>query len=136
MGTGVRRSHPTASQWPALARAGIKITAMFSTLKLSTKTTRGEENFSRGSVGAAESSSNLSCGQPGTRTYPIFNLFPDDLGRIADAFDEAAGVTADALRTVAPLRAVSSQLFHRTKKNAVTCGLMVPSVRFELTLRS
>jgi hypothetical protein len=36
------------------------------------------------------------------------HLFPDDLGRIADAFDAAAGITADALRTVAPLKAVPS----------------------------
>ena len=37
------------------------------------------------------------------------HLFPDDLGRIADAFDAAAGVTADALRTVSPLRIVPSE---------------------------
>ncbi|WNG95299.1 site-specific integrase [Mycobacterium sp. ITM-2016-00318] len=35
------------------------------------------------------------------------HLFPDDLGRIADAFDAAAQTTADGLRTAAPLRAVS-----------------------------
>lgn len=34
------------------------------------------------------------------------HLFPDDLGRIADAFDDAAGFTADGLRTVAMLKAV------------------------------
>jgi hypothetical protein len=32
----------------------------------------------------------------------------DDLGRIADAFDAAAGATADALRTGRPLQAVPS----------------------------
>jgi integrase len=36
------------------------------------------------------------------------HLFPDDLGRIADAFDAAVETTADDLRTIAPLRAVSS----------------------------
>ncbi len=36
------------------------------------------------------------------------HLFPDDLGRIADAFDAAAQTTADALRTAAPLKAVPS----------------------------
>ena len=36
------------------------------------------------------------------------HLFPDDLGRIADAFDTAAQTAADALRTVPPLRAVTS----------------------------
>ena len=34
------------------------------------------------------------------------HLFPDDLGRIADAFDDAARITADGLRTIPPLRAV------------------------------
>lgn len=34
------------------------------------------------------------------------HLFPDDLGRIADAFDAAAESTADALRTVGPLKVV------------------------------
>lgn len=34
------------------------------------------------------------------------HLFPDDLGRIADAFDEAARATADSLRTETPLRPV------------------------------
>jgi hypothetical protein len=34
------------------------------------------------------------------------HLFPDDLGRIADAFDDAAEITADALRTVPRLAAV------------------------------
>jgi Phage integrase family len=37
------------------------------------------------------------------------HLFPDDLGRIADAFDAAAESTADALRTVTRLGAVSSE---------------------------
>jgi len=37
------------------------------------------------------------------------HLFPDDLGRIADAFDAAAKATADDLRTAPALRAVSSQ---------------------------
>ena len=37
------------------------------------------------------------------------HLFPDDLGKIADAFDEAAESTADALRTVTRLRAVPSE---------------------------
>jgi integrase len=36
------------------------------------------------------------------------HLFPDDLGRIADAFDLAAQATADQLRTTATLRAVPS----------------------------
>jgi integrase len=36
------------------------------------------------------------------------HLFPDDLGKIADAFDEAAKTTADDLRTIPPLRAVPS----------------------------
>jgi integrase len=36
--------------------------------------------------------------------YGHLFLFPDDLGRIADAFDAAAEATADALRTVAPLK--------------------------------
>jgi integrase len=36
------------------------------------------------------------------------HLFPDDLGRIADAFDVAAETTADALRTVGALKAVPS----------------------------
>ena len=36
------------------------------------------------------------------------HLFPDDLGRIADAFDEAAGITADALRTATQLRVVTA----------------------------
>lgn len=35
------------------------------------------------------------------------HLFPDDLGRVADAFDAAAKVTADALRTKPALRMVS-----------------------------
>jgi integrase len=34
------------------------------------------------------------------------HLFPDDLGRIADAFDDAAEITAARLRHVAPLRAL------------------------------
>ena len=34
------------------------------------------------------------------------HLFPDDLGKIADGFDEAAEITADALRTVTRLKAV------------------------------
>lgn len=38
------------------------------------------------------------------------HLFPDDLGQIADAFDAAAQTTADALRTIPTLRAVSSRL--------------------------
>jgi integrase len=37
------------------------------------------------------------------------HLFPDDLGRIADAFDAAAETTADALRTATALRAVPSE---------------------------
>ena len=37
------------------------------------------------------------------------HLFPDDLGRIADAFDAAAETTADALRTATGLRAVPSE---------------------------
>jgi integrase len=37
------------------------------------------------------------------------HLFPDDLGRIADAFDEAAKATADELRTVSPLRTVPNE---------------------------
>ena len=36
------------------------------------------------------------------------HLFPDDLGRIADAFDRAAETTADDLRTAEPLEAVPS----------------------------
>lgn len=36
------------------------------------------------------------------------HLFPDDLGRIADAFDDATERTADWLRTGRPLKAVSS----------------------------
>ena len=36
------------------------------------------------------------------------HLFPDDLGRIADAFDAAAETTADQLRTTGTLRAVPS----------------------------
>jgi hypothetical protein len=36
------------------------------------------------------------------------HLFPDDMGRIADAFDRAAETAADALRTATPLKAVSS----------------------------
>ena len=36
------------------------------------------------------------------------HLFPDDLGRIADAFDAAAQSTADQLRTSGPPRSVSS----------------------------
>jgi hypothetical protein len=36
------------------------------------------------------------------------HLFPDDLGRIADAFDTAAQTAADALRTIPILRAVTS----------------------------
>jgi integrase len=34
------------------------------------------------------------------------HLFPDDLGRIADAFDAAAEITAGRLRDAAPLKAV------------------------------
>ena len=37
------------------------------------------------------------------------HLFPDDLGRIADAFDAAAETTADDLRTMGVLHAVSSE---------------------------
>lgn len=37
------------------------------------------------------------------------HLFPDDLGRIADAFDAAAESTADDLRTIGVLRAVPSE---------------------------
>ena len=36
------------------------------------------------------------------------HLFPDDLGRIADAFDAVTESTADALRTAAGLRSVPS----------------------------
>ncbi len=36
------------------------------------------------------------------------HLFPDDLGRIADAFDAAAETTADDLRTISPLKAVAT----------------------------
>ena len=36
------------------------------------------------------------------------HLFPDDLGRIADAFDDAAEATADWLRTGRLLKAVRS----------------------------
>lgn len=36
------------------------------------------------------------------------HLFPDDLGRIADAFDTAAQTAADALRTIRALRAATS----------------------------
>jgi hypothetical protein len=36
------------------------------------------------------------------------HLFPDDLGRIADAFDTAAQAAADALRTIRPLQVLSS----------------------------
>jgi integrase len=36
------------------------------------------------------------------------HLFPDDLDHIADAFDTAAESTADALRTIPALRAVTS----------------------------
>ena len=36
------------------------------------------------------------------------HLFPDDLGRIADAFDAVTESTADALRTAAGLRAAPS----------------------------
>ena len=36
------------------------------------------------------------------------HLFPDDLGRIADAFDAAAETAADALRTIGPLKVVRS----------------------------
>jgi integrase len=36
------------------------------------------------------------------------HLFPDDLDRIADAFDTAAQTTADALRTIPALRPVTS----------------------------
>ena len=37
------------------------------------------------------------------------HLFPDDLGKIADAFDAAAKTTADALRTNPALRAVPNE---------------------------
>ena len=37
------------------------------------------------------------------------DLFPDDLDRIADAFDTAAQTAADALRTIPALRAVTSE---------------------------
>jgi integrase len=37
------------------------------------------------------------------------HLFPDDLGRIADAFDAATESTADALRTASRLKTVSSE---------------------------
>ncbi len=37
------------------------------------------------------------------------HLFPDDLDRIADAFDTAAQTAADALRTIPALRAVTSE---------------------------
>jgi integrase len=36
------------------------------------------------------------------------HLFPDDLDRIADAFNTAATIAADGLRTVAPIRALPS----------------------------
>jgi integrase len=36
------------------------------------------------------------------------HLFPDDLGRIADAFDTAAETAADALRTTPALRVIKS----------------------------
>jgi integrase len=36
------------------------------------------------------------------------HLFPDDLGRIADAFDTAARTAADDLRTIRALRIVTS----------------------------
>ncbi|WP_369828007.1 hypothetical protein [Mycobacterium sp. 852002-51163_SCH5372311] len=35
------------------------------------------------------------------------HLLPDDLGRIAHAFDVAAQAPADALRTISPLQAVT-----------------------------
>jgi integrase len=37
------------------------------------------------------------------------HLFPDDLGRIADALDAAAGSAADDLRTIPPLRVVPNE---------------------------
>ena len=57
------------------------------------------------------------------------HLFPDDLGRIADAFDAAAETAADALRTIGPLKVVRSD-----RNSDLTCWFLVPSVRFELTL--
>jgi hypothetical protein len=36
------------------------------------------------------------------------HLFPDDLGKIADAFDKAAKTTAGDLRTIPDLKAVPS----------------------------
>ena len=57
------------------------------------------------------------------------HLFPDDLGRIADAFDKAAENTA--ARPAA--RRLPSRLCHRTKV-VVDLRFCVPSVRFELTL--
>jgi integrase len=44
-----------------------------------------------------------------TLTLDLYgHLFPDDLGRIADAFDAAAEITAYPLRTGRPLAAVPS----------------------------
>jgi hypothetical protein len=36
-------------------------------------------------------------------------LFPDDLGRIADAFDTAAETAADGLQTTPALRVITSE---------------------------
>ena len=56
------------------------------------------------------------------------HLFPDDLGRIADAFDAAAGIAADALRTATHLRVVTADQI------AADLRFLVPSVGFEPTL--
>ena len=56
------------------------------------------------------------------------HLFPDDLGRIADAFDAVTESTADALRTAAGLRAVPSG------QMASELRFRVPPVGLEPTL--
>ncbi len=56
------------------------------------------------------------------------HLFPDDLGRIADAFDGAAGTAADDSG-----RSPISRLCRRSE-TASDLLVFVPSVRFELTL--
>ncbi|WP_353507032.1 tyrosine-type recombinase/integrase [Mycobacterium antarcticum] len=53
------------------------------------------------------------------------HLFPDDLGKIADAFDAAAVATADGYPV--------EKGCHRPEPR-LTCNLLVPSVRLELTL--
>ena len=76
---------------------------------------QGSSPHSRGAPGTPSNRAPCHGDQPRIRGEhlpgcpPKSHLLPDDLGKIADAFDAAAGTPADDLRTVPSLRAVPNE---------------------------